>query len=60
MTEVILDSLRWLRVAVGALLMMLLCLVAGLLVSRFSPTYILGFVGLCVAIAVAWWNRGLL
>src|SRR5271165_4964392 len=58
MTDVLFDGARWLRIAVGVMVIALPCLGTGLLVARFSPAYILGLVGLCVAIAIAWWNRG--
>ena len=56
----ILADRPWARMLVGGLSLGALCLVAGEAVARYPPTYILGLTGLGAAVAVAWWNRGVL
>lgn len=57
MTDLIFDRTWWLRKVVGVTL---LCLVTGIAVGRFPPTYIFALVGLGAAVVVALWNRGVL
>jgi hypothetical protein len=56
----ILAERPWTRMLLAGLSLVALCLVAGEAVARYPPTYILGLTGLGAAVAVAWWNRGVL
>jgi len=45
---------------IAGLALVALCLVAGDVIARYPPTYVLGLTGLGAAVAVGWWNRGVL